>query len=416
MKNKLIENKDTILSLLLSLVVAFGLWLYVITVENPEYEKTYYNIPVVLQDKERLMERGLMVSGDAPTVTLVLRGDRATLNSLNENNINVFANVANIDKSGTHQLTYSISYPGNVRANTVSTQSGSTDLITLKVENRMKKQVPVIPVNVGASLPSNFSLNIDKAYDMVEVIGPESVVSQIQRAEIRLDLTGKTEDIQGEYPYILCDSAGNPVDMDDVTTNMDKVHLHVKIRLVKEITLKVEVIYGGGATEQTCTVKLDREKLKVSGSNAKLGKMTELVIGTIYLDEYSADDTITLNLKDILEENGLVSVTGTEQVNVSIQFFRLITKTFTVKNITYVNAPSGFEVDIITEERIVTVRGPAEQIEAMQAENIELVVDFAGASAGITDYEANVNIKDNAYSDVGAVGTYKVTANLTAAA
>ncbi len=416
MKNKLLENKDTILSILLSLVVAFGLWLYVITVENPEYEKTYYNIPVVLQNKDILTERGLMVSGDAPTVTLVLRGDRATLNSLNENNINVFANLMNIDKPGTHQLTYSISYPGNVPPNTVSTQSGSTDLITLKVENRMKKQVPILPVNVGASLPSNFSLNIDKAYEMIEVIGPESVVSQIQRAEIRLDLTGKTEDIQGEYPYILCDSNGNPVDMDDVTTNMDKVHLHVKIRLVKEITLKVEVIYGGGATEQTCTVKLDREKLKVSGSNAKLGKLTELVIGTIYLDEYSADDTITLNLKSILEENGLVSVTGTEQVNVSIQFFKLITKNFTVRNITYVNVPAGYEVDMITEERIVTVRGPAEQIEAMQADDVELVVDFAGAAAGITDYEATVNIKDKAYSDVGAVGTYKVTANLTAAA
>ena len=138
MKNKLMENKDKILGILLSLVVAFSLWLYVVTVVNPEYEKTYYNIPVVLQNKDILTERGLMVSGDVPAVTLVLRGDRATLNSLNESNINVFANVANIDKSGTHQLTYSISYPGNVPPNTVSTQSGSTDLITLKVEKLLK--------------------------------------------------------------------------------------------------------------------------------------------------------------------------------------------------------------------------------------------------------------------------------------
>ena len=414
MKNKLIENKDKILAFFLSLIVAFGMWVYVITVVNPEYEKTYYNIPVVLQNKDILTERGLMVSGDLPTVNLVLRSDRATLNSLNESNINVFANVANIDKPGSHQLTYTVAYPGNIQPNAVSTQSGSTDLITLQVENRVKRQVPIVPKNVGAALPSDFSLNMETAYKTIEVTGPESVVSQIKSAEVRIDFTGKTEDIQGEYPFVFCDGDGNAVDMEDITTDMDKVHLHAKIRLVKEITLRVEVVYGGGATEETCTVKLDRNKLTVSGSNAKLANLSELVIGTIRLDEHSTDKTITLDLKEALEEYGLDSVSGAEQVNVSIQFFQLTTETFTVKTITCENVPSGFHVVMITEERSVIVRGPAEQIDALRAENIELVVDFSEGTAGITDYEATVKIKGEAFSEVGAVGVYKVTANLKA--
>ena len=35
-------------SILLSIVIAFGLWLYVITYVSPNSEETYYNIPVVL--------------------------------------------------------------------------------------------------------------------------------------------------------------------------------------------------------------------------------------------------------------------------------------------------------------------------------------------------------------------------------
>ena len=85
--------KNKILSILLSAVAAFGLWLYVITVVSPESEKTYYEIPVVLQNKEILAERGLMVVSDTPTVTLVLKGNRTTLNDLNEANINVITNV-----------------------------------------------------------------------------------------------------------------------------------------------------------------------------------------------------------------------------------------------------------------------------------------------------------------------------------
>ena len=76
--------KNKLLAVLVSAVIAFGLWLYVITVVSPESEQTYYDIPVVLQNKDVLNERGLMIVGEAPTVTLVLKGNRTILNELNE--------------------------------------------------------------------------------------------------------------------------------------------------------------------------------------------------------------------------------------------------------------------------------------------------------------------------------------------
>ena len=97
--------KNKILGILLSVVVAFGLWMYVITVVSPESEKTYYEIPVVLQNKNILTERGLMVVSDDPSVTLALKSDRTILNDLNESNINVIVNVANVEKPGTYNLT-----------------------------------------------------------------------------------------------------------------------------------------------------------------------------------------------------------------------------------------------------------------------------------------------------------------------
>ena len=53
MKNKLV-------SILLSVAIAFGLWLYVITYISPESEETYYNIPVILEGESVLNENGLM--------------------------------------------------------------------------------------------------------------------------------------------------------------------------------------------------------------------------------------------------------------------------------------------------------------------------------------------------------------------
>ena len=37
---------------LLALLISFGLWMYVVTVVNPGWEETFYNIPVVLENEE----------------------------------------------------------------------------------------------------------------------------------------------------------------------------------------------------------------------------------------------------------------------------------------------------------------------------------------------------------------------------
>ena len=58
--------KNKFLAMAVSVVVAFGLWLFVITVVSPESEKTYFDIPVVLQNKDVLEQRGLMVVSDTP--------------------------------------------------------------------------------------------------------------------------------------------------------------------------------------------------------------------------------------------------------------------------------------------------------------------------------------------------------------
>ena len=72
---------------LLSLAIAFGLWVYVINVVNPESEEIFYNVPVVLNNETVLNENGLMVlSKDAPTVTLKLKGNRSDLNNLKKVN------------------------------------------------------------------------------------------------------------------------------------------------------------------------------------------------------------------------------------------------------------------------------------------------------------------------------------------
>lgn len=399
--------KSKFLRILLSAVVAFALWCFVIMVEQPESENTYYDIPVVLQYEDVLAERGLMIVSERPTVTLRLSSTRTNLNNLNESNINVIANVASISAPGTHEITYSISYPGNVPPSAVTVKSQSTDMVKLKVEKRVTKRVDIVPVYTG-SVPEGMIADKENAvldYDYIEVSGPEAVVEQIDQAIIQVDLTDKTETLVGEFAYILCNAAGEPVDAAMVTTNVETINLTLKIQRVKEISLKVTVIPGGGATEATSSITIGPKTIRVSGSDALLEGLDELDLGTINLAELIGDTNLTYPI--VLPE-GITNETGITEARVSVKFPNLRVRTMQITAIEAINVPEGMEVEMITQSLQVSLRGPAAMVGAMTERDILVTVDFTDAELGTDTKKATITISSK-YDGVGAVGTYSVS-------
>ena len=87
MKNKLI-------SIGIAILIAFGLWMYVITEVSPNSEWTYYDVPVKLEGETVLKERQLIITGISDTsVDLTLSGNRSDLNQLNSANITLKADM-----------------------------------------------------------------------------------------------------------------------------------------------------------------------------------------------------------------------------------------------------------------------------------------------------------------------------------
>ena len=122
---------------LLSVVVAFGLWVYVITTVNPGYEETFYDIPVALANESALYDRGLMLDTEKiPTVTLKLSGNRSDIIKLNKSNITLVADLSRIYESGRQKVAYSISFPGDIPSNSIEILSKSVVEITLDIAKR----------------------------------------------------------------------------------------------------------------------------------------------------------------------------------------------------------------------------------------------------------------------------------------
>ena len=138
--------KNKILSAALSLVIAFVLWFYVITVVSPGSEDWVYDIPVVLEREATLAENNLIITGQSTqSISLTLSGARNDLNKVNRGNITVKVDVSKINEPGEKiGLKPTITYPPDVPNNAFVEEARSTSYIYFDVDTRRTKEVPVI--------------------------------------------------------------------------------------------------------------------------------------------------------------------------------------------------------------------------------------------------------------------------------
>ena len=407
-------KKTKLTSIALSLVIAFGLWLYVVTNVSQEADYTIYNVPVVMEGETVLTERNLMITSvSADDVDLTLSGNRSDLAKVSSGNTILKVDLTKIYEPGEKiALNYNPVFPSDVPTNALTIQNRHPANIYITVEARRTKEVPVEVVWIG-STPDGFMSDRENRvldYSSVTVVGPASVADLIEKAVIEVDLSEQKESLSQDYRYTLCDTDGNPVDAELITTNVESIRLDVKIHKVKEVKLIAEVIYGGGATEKNTTVEIEPAVIRLSGGSAVLEELGDSInVGKI--DLRTIEKSQEINIPITLPE-AVTNLSNITEAKVNIRFTGLLVKEFEVDTIEAVNVPEGLEVEIMEKKMTVALRGTAMDLSKILPEDIIVRADFTGAVAGTSTFKATVHFADD-LSSIGAIRSYSVTANLT---
>lgn len=403
-------TKSKVYSALLSVVIAFGLWLYVVNNVSQEAEDTFYNIPVILENDAVLEERNLLITNQsANTVSLKLSGARSDLKKVNSGNIIIKANLATVYEPGDRvALSYSIAFPGDVPSNAFVVESKNPSFIYLDVDSRRTKEVPV-NIHWTGSRSGDYIYDTENAvmdYSTVTITGPAKVADQISYAQIDVDLTDRTESMSESFRYTLCDENGEPVDAQTITTSVDEVQVELKIRRIKEVQLVAEVIYGGGTNEENAQVVVEPSVLRLSGSDAILAELGDVyTVCTINLAEIERSQELKYA---ITIPEGVDNITGVTEAVVSVRFNGLNSKEYTVDRFELINVPEGMEAEIMNSSLNVKIRGPYAEIAKLDARDITAVVDLANAEVGNATFKASIVLPPE-FADMGALKAYSVS-------
>lgn len=403
--------KNKFLTVLLSVTVAFCLWLYVITVDTPDFTDTIYDIPVTFVGETMLNEKGLILTATPDsTVDLTLSGKRGDVIKCDRTNITIKADLSKVYEAGDHELDYSVSFPSGVNNNAIGVEK-FPGTVTVSVGKWSRKEIPVQVICEG-EVPAGFiadTENVVKDYATVTIEGPASVVDKIETAVIRVDLNDQKVSISESYRYTLTDAEGNPVDAQYIEVNVEEIHLDVKIQCTKDVNLVIKLVDGGGATAQNAVLSYMPKTIKVAGSEQVLAELDEILLGTINLAEYLETTEFTYTIPEL---EGVTNLSGLTEVTAKLSFPGLKTQEFVVEQFQVANVPEGMKVELITAKLSITLRGPSQDVQRLKPENIIATVDFTDAQLGTSTFKVNVSFTDG-FDTLGAVGSCTITATVT---
>ena len=378
--------KNKVMTLLLSLAISFGLWMYVVTVVSPESEATIYNIPVELVGQGYLESKDLIVISDTSNlqVNLTLRGEQAEIKKLNNSNITVIADLSQIGYAGEYQITYDVSY----QSGTAEVMAQSPSYITVEVADRLTKTIPVEVECIG-SVPEGYEVQrqaVELDHPTVTVSGPKKTIDKIAYAKIAVDVTGKMTGFASNYPLTLCSIDGRAIADDSfVTTNLNEVRASVEVYRIKKGPIDFAYDYrGSGLQEDMVTVHASTKLVTLIGSDDDLEKAPNELVFTIELKKYTQAST-EIFLPDLPE-----GVRCKEQIEVYIYIPEMASRWMTVSTFDWKNPPEGVALQVVRNP-VVEVWGPADIVNQLTAEEIVGIVDC-------TDFEGPSNYAPITYS------------------
>ncbi|MDP9751250.1 CdaR family protein [Thermoanaerobacter pentosaceus] len=367
---------------LLSLVLAFLLWLYVMGEENPEIPYDINNVPVKLINSDILEKKGLIVLDEKNyTVNVKIKGRRSDVLNIAAQNISAFADLSRVNSKGTNVIPVTVEgLPRNV-----SLVSINPPEIKVEIDKIEKTQMPVAVKIIGNVMEGYAMQSAVPTPGEVLVIGPESKVNLIKNVIAGVNVSYKKGDIKISVPVVAVDREGKEVKGVIITPNLVEVYVPVN----KSIRVPVVPKIFGKPMEgyMISLINVLPEYVYITGDETVLNTIKS--ISTKQIDISGKNEPVTESVPfDLPDGVKLVKSDINAKVYVDIQ--KIATKEIAISNIDIRGAEEK-NVVIQNPELVVTVAGPESVVNGAKASDFNAYIDVTNLPTGVHSLAVKVS-------------------------
>ena len=389
---------------IISLICSVIMWVYVASVETEEFKQTFRGVRVQLVGETLLRDsKNLVITDmDTSTVTVEVVGPRRIVGSLDSDNLYAQIDVSKLSRAAYTSQQYSVIFPDGTDTSNLTVTRKTPETINFMVSAQTTKSVQVRG-SFDGSIADGFiaeSVVFDPA--TITLSGPEAYLRNVDYAWVSFGKENVDSTYEVETGYTLMTADNIPASTAGITFSTDVVTATLPLLTVKDISLGVNLIEGGGATAENTKVTIEPDTISLAGDSKLLAGINKINLASIDLTDFttSFSDTYVIPI-----DNELRNVTGATEAKVTVEIVGLETKTVKVTNISCINVTEGYTAEILTRSLDVTLRGSPESIAMLKDENIRAVADLTDMNESVGTYMPRVRIYADGYTDVGAIKT-----------
>lgn len=370
---------------IISFLLAMGLWLLVVNIDDPVVRWTFLDVPVTIKNADVITNQGMIyevLDGTDVIPRVTVYAPRSVGENINKSDIVATADMNTLNSLNILQVDFSVPKVGSK----VSDIRGSADSVRISIENKKNVQ-KVLKTNVTGDAPEGYVVgNVTTDQNLVRVAGAESIVNRVDSAVINIDMSTLSEftsDITTSVPVRLYDAEGNEVEGSTLTRNPENVMITIEILSTKDVPLRFEV--EGDPAEGyglTGVVAGDVQTVRIAGRRSALNSINEIVIPAEAIDVsgISEDTTMEVDVCDYLPENVQMADKSTSMpVSVTVGVEREATVEYTLQadDVKVINVPAGLECSLegLEEEYTVPITGIRSVMSGIEESALEASLD-----------------------------------------
>ncbi len=374
-------------SLFWALALAVAVWIAAVTAADPDEQRAYDKpvpIEIVGQDS------GLVILGESPKeIEVTLRAPHSVWNRLEgeENPIH-----AVVDLSGLSAGEHTVQVQVQVAESPALIVSAIPSSFTITLEPLASRAFPV-DLTLNGQPAAGYQAG-DAVLDPKEVLvsGAQSLVDQVRRVRVIVNLAGTRESVNQALEVQLLDANNQAVKGLSVNPLSVQVNLPVTQQGgYRDVAVKV-IVHGQVAGGYLLTnLSVFPPVVTVFSADPQLVNSIPGVIETQPLELHGASEDISTRLALNLPEG--VSVVGEQSVQVQVGIEPIQSNlTLSKIKIEIVGLPEGMAAQVSPAEVDVILSGPAPLLDTLLLQDIRVTVDVTGLGPGTYQLKPVVEI------------------------
>jgi YbbR domain-containing protein len=396
---------------IMSVLIAVLFWLYVSNTSNPFTTKTFYNIPVKIENAGFLNENGYIVKNTyRNSIDVTIRGRREAIDRVRSSDFEAALDFSQI--KSVNDKTLKITGPTCTQRD-VTIVGTNPPTIDIQLARNKGGSFPVELKSNITMKPGYELLNTTMSPDSLQIVAEESIINSVGSIRANLDLKNLDRDTTKTVDCKVYNTDGK-----EITSLSTDLKVTVNIQVAKKLPVSL-VTRGRLAADYVETMRMiEPVEILVTGPAAALEKLTDIKTEQIDIDRISANYSASVPL---VLPNGVKLVDNSErEIKVGINVEKLVTRAIEMsqEDISILNGLNDgtLTYEIKTDKLTLQVKGMQRDVEDLQASVLKPAVDVSGLGEGTHKLPLNISLPSQvklltqAYVDVIVTKTTETTA------